>query len=94
MQTGAPRAVDVTAAEVYQVTPPIVRKLAQEGLTTMAGLAAEVLGDIYERGIILTGGGALLEGMGEYLQKELGLAVRVADDPRFAIVRGLSQMFD
>jgi rod shape-determining protein MreB len=94
VQTGAPRAVDVTAADVYQVTQPIVHKIAQEVLTTMADLPAEVSGDIYGRGIILTGGGALLEGMGQYLQKELGLAVRVADDPRFAIVRGLSQMFD
>ena len=44
--------------------------------------------------MILTGGGALFEGMDQYLQKQLGLVVRVAEDPRFAIVRGLSQMFD
>jgi rod shape-determining protein MreB and related proteins len=94
VQTGAPRAVDVTAAEVYQVTQPVVRKIAREVLSTLADLPAEVSGDIYDRGVILTGGGALLEGMAQYLQKELGLAVRVADDPRFAIVRGLSQMFD
>jgi hypothetical protein len=32
--------------------------------------------------------------MDQYLQKELGLPVRIADEPRLAIVRGLSQMFD
>ena len=94
VQTGAPGAVDVTAGEVYQVTQPIVRKIAEEVKATLTDLPPEVSGDIYDRGVILTGGGALLDGLGPYLQKELGLAVRVADEPRFAIVRGLSQMFD
>src|SRR5882762_2009555 len=94
VQTGAPGAVDVSAAEVYHVTQPIVRKIAEEVRATLTDLPPEVSGDIYDRGIILTGGGALLDGLGSYLQKEVDLAVRVADEPRFAIVRGLSQMFD
>ena len=57
-------------------------------------LAPEVAGDIYDRGVILTGGGALLDGLPQYLTKELGLSVRVADEPRYAIVRGLSQLFE
>jgi rod shape-determining protein MreB and related proteins len=94
VQTGSPGAVDVTAGEVYAVTQPIVRRISEVVSATLSELAAEVAGDIYDRGVILTGGGALLEGMGEYLQKELGLAVRVSEDPRLAIVRGLSIMFD
>ena len=64
VQTGAPGAVDVAAAEVYQVTQPIVRKIAEEVRATLTDLAPEVSGDIYDRGVILTGGGALLEGLG------------------------------
>ena len=94
VQTGSPGAVDVTAGEVYAVTQPIIRRIAEEVSATLSELAPEVAGDIYDRGVILTGGGALLESLGQYLQRELGLAVRVAEDPRFAIVRGLSQMFD
>lgn len=94
VQTGAPDAVDVTAGEVYQVTQPIVKKIAEEVRATLADLPAEVAGDIYDRGVILTGGGATLEGLSVYLAKELELALRVADEPRLAIVRGLSQMFD
>ena len=94
VQTGSPGAVDVTAGEVYAVTLPIIRRIAEEVSATLSELAPEVAGDIYDRGVILTGGGALFEGMDQYLQKQLGLVVRVAEDPRFAIVRGLSQMFD
>ena len=54
----------------------------------LGDLSPEVAGDIFDRGLILTGGGASLEGLPSYLEKELNLDVRVADDPRFAIVRG------
>lgn len=94
VQTGSPGAVDITAGEVYAVTLPIVRRIAEEVRSMLTELAPEVAGDIFDRGIILTGGGALLEGLPQYLQKELGLSVRVADEPRFAIVRGLSQLFE
>lgn len=94
VQTGSPNAVNVTAAEVYQVTLPVIRRIADEVRATLTELPAEVAGDIYDRGLILTGGGAQLEGLSQYLQKEVGLASHIADDPRFAIVRGLSQMFD
>jgi rod shape-determining protein MreB and related proteins len=94
VQTGSPGAVDITAAEVYAITVPIIRRIADEVRGMLTELAPEVAGDIYDRGLILTGGGASLDGLPQYLQKQLGLAVRVADDPRFAIVRGLSQLFE
>jgi rod shape-determining protein MreB len=94
VQTGSPGAVDVTASEVHTITLPIIRRIAEEVRQMLTELAPEVAGDVYNRGIILTGGGALLEGLPEYLQKELALNVRVADEPRFAIVRGLSQLYD
>ncbi len=81
-------------AEVNAVTLPVIRRIADEVRSTLTELPAEVAGDIYDRGLILTGGGAQLEGLAQYLQKEIGLSVSIADDPRFAIVRGLSQMFD
>ncbi len=94
VQTGSPGAVDISASEVYSVTIPIIRRIAEEVNVMLTELAPEVAGDIYDRGVILTGGGALLDGLPQYLNKELGLSVRVADDPRFAIVRGLSQLFE
>src|SRR5215470_17911523 len=67
VQTGGPSAFEITAGEIYGVTLPIVRQLA-EGISQMlTGLAPEVSGDIYERGLILTGGGALLDGLPQYL---------------------------
>ena len=94
VQTGSPGAVDITAAEVYAITQPIIRRISDEVRFLLSDLSPEVAGDIFDRGLILTGGGAALEGLPSYLSRELGLAVRVADDPRFAIVRGLSQLYE
>ena len=94
VQTGSPGAVDVTAGEIYSVTVPIIRRIAEEVRLMLTELAPEVAGDVFDRGVILTGGGALLDGLPQYLQQELGLSVRVAEEPRYAIVRGLSQLFE
>jgi rod shape-determining protein MreB len=94
VQTGSPGAVDLTAGEVYTITQPIIKRIAQGVRSLLGDLSPEVAGDIFERGLILTGGGASLEGLPTYLTNELQLSVRVADDPRFAIVRGLAQLYD
>jgi len=92
--TGSPGAIEITAGEVYPVGQYVVSKIGEGVRTTLAELSPEVAGDIYDRGIILTGGGALFSGMGDYLQDLTKLTVRIADEPRYAIVRGLEQMFD
>ncbi|MDT4968501.1 MAG: rod shape-determining protein MreB [Acidobacteriota bacterium] len=94
VQTGSPGAIEVTADEVYGVTHEVMRKIAMAVHETLADLQPEVAADIHDRGIILTGGGSLLRGLDEYLKTETNLDVRVSDDPRFATVRGLSQLFD
>ena len=94
VQTGSPGAVDISAGEVYAITQPIIRRIAEEVRTLLGDLSPEVAGDVFERGLILTGGGAQLEGLPAYLHKELDLDVTVAEDPRFAIVRGLAQLYE
>ncbi|MGB8507609.1 MAG: rod shape-determining protein [Pyrinomonadaceae bacterium] len=92
--SGTPQAADVTSEEVCIATEPVVLRLARIVNRALADLQPEVAADIYDRGIILTGGGALLDGMADFLHRETRLATRVAPEPRHAIVNGLSQLFD
>jgi rod shape-determining protein MreB len=94
VQTGAPRAVEITSEEVCIAAEPVVRRLARVVQRALADLQPEVAADLYDRGLILSGGGALLDGMAEFLQRETGLATRLPEEPRYAIVRGLMQLFD
>ena len=94
VQTGAPRAVEVTSEEVCVAASTVVQRLARVVNRALGELQPEVASDLYDRGLILTGGGALLDGMAEFLQRETNLRTTIPDEPRFAIVRGLSQLFD
>lgn len=92
--TGSPSAIEITAGEIYPVAQEIVRKIVDGITTSLSELPPEVAGDIYERGIIVTGMGALFGGLDDYLRETTKLFVAVADEPRYAIVRGLAQLFD
>jgi rod shape-determining protein MreB len=94
VQTGAPRAVEVTSEEVCLAAEGVVQRIARVVNRALGDLQPEVASDLYDRGLILTGGGALLEGMAEFLSRETKLSTRMPPDPRFAIVNGLSQLFD
>ena len=61
---------------------------------TLSELSPDVDADIYDRGIILTGGGALLSGLEACLMKLTGIPVRTAEEPHYATVRGLAQMLE
>jgi rod shape-determining protein MreB and related proteins len=91
--TGSPGAIEITAGEIYPVVLNVVNKIAECVNTTLTELPPEVSGDIYERGITLTGGGAQFGGLDDFLREQTKLPVRIADEPRYAIVRGLEQMF-
>ena len=94
VQTGSPGAVEVTVGEIYPIVESMVRRVAQIISDTLTELRPEVAADIYDRGVILTGGGALLQGLDQYLREFIKLSVIISDEPRYATVRGLLKMFD
>ncbi len=94
VQTGSPGAVQITSGEVYPIVEGIVRRIALRVKDTLTELRPEVAADIYDRGVILTGGGSLLEGIDQYMRSFINLPVTIADEPRYATVNGLVKMFD
>jgi rod shape-determining protein MreB len=94
VQTGSPGAVTIDAGELYPIVEAIVRRIAVRVKDTLTELRPEVAADIYDRGVILTGGGSLLEGIDQYLRSFINLPVTMPDEPRYATVNGLVKMFD
>jgi rod shape-determining protein MreB len=94
VQTGSPGAVEITTGEIYPIVESIVRRIASLVKETLTELRPEVAADIYDRGVVLTGGGALLDGIDQYMRSYVNLAMTVADEPRYATVNGLVKMFD
>ena len=94
VQTGSPHAVKITSGEVFPIIEGMVKRFAQLVSDTLTELRPEVAADIFDRGVILTGGGALLDGLDTYLRDFINLSVIVPEEPRYATVRGLLKMFD
>ena len=63
-------------------------------METLSQTPPELAADIIERGIIMTGGGALLRGLDRRLMKETKLAVIVAEDPLTCVVRGTGRILE
>ena len=80
--------------EVYPIVESVVRRIALRVKDTLTELRPEVAADIYDRGVILTGGGALLEGIDRYMRGSINLPITIPDEPRYATVNGLVKMFD
>ncbi|MEJ7623533.1 MAG: rod shape-determining protein [Pyrinomonadaceae bacterium] len=94
VQTGGPGSVEVTSGEIFPIVEAIVRRIAVRVKDTLTELRPEVAADIYDRGVILTGGGALLDGIDQYMRSFINLPVTIAEEPRYATVNGLLKMFD
>jgi len=94
VQTGGPGAVIVDAGEVFPIVEAIIRRIAERVRDTLTELRPEVAADIYDRGVIITGGGALLDGIDQYMRSFINLPVSIAEEPRYATVNGLVKMFE
>ena len=86
--SGLPKTVTISSQEVRRAIEGPVLQMVDLVRATLDVCPPELAGDILDNGVTLTGGGALLRGLDERLRHELGVPVRVADDPLRAVVRG------
>lgn len=91
---GVPRAVTVQEAEVREAIQESLHQIVELVRTALEKTPPELSGDIVERGITLTGGGALLRRFDDYLSKKTGLRVILADDPISTVVMGSGLVLD
>src|SRR3989338_7192983 len=92
--TGLPREVIVTDSDVREAILSSVRELIEGVKDVLETTPPEILSDIMHRGIVLTGGGALLSGLDKLLQNVLKIPVYVVDDPLTAVARGAGIILD
>lgn len=88
LMTGIPKTVKVSYKEIAYAINDSIAKVEDAILRALELTPPELAADIYERGIYLTGGGALLRGLDKRISAKTKLPVHVADDPLRAVVRG------
>src|SRR5690606_28171043 len=88
MAEGVPKTFTVNSEEVQKALSDPLSGIVSAVKTALEQTPPELSSDIAERGIVLTGGGALLRGLDKLISKETGLPVTVAEDPLTCVSRG------
>ena len=87
-KTGMPRDLTLLSSEIYEVLRRPARQIADEVLSVLEETSPELVGDIAENGITLTGGGSQIWGMDKLLTERTGIACTLADDPDSCVAYG------
>lgn len=94
MVEGVPKTVTVTDEEIRGALAETVEIITDAVHDTLERTPPELSADIYDRGIVLTGGGALLKNLDARLSDEVGVPVTVAENPLQSVVLGTGEMLN
>ena len=87
-KTGRPREMELTSTEIFEVLRRPARQIADEVLSVLEDTSPELVGDIAQNGITLTGGASQIWGMDLLLTEHTGIQCRLADDPDSCVAYG------
>ena len=89
---GIPRTVTIDDSEIREALSECVATILNAIRVALERTPPELSADISDRGIVLTGGGALLKNLDKRIREETGLPVSIADDPLASVVLGTGKM--
>jgi rod shape-determining protein MreB len=92
--TGLPHVITLTSKEVEEALRDSVYKIINEVKSVLETTPPELAGDIVDKGIILTGGGAMVDGFDKLLSQELKVPVFMADSPLTCVVEGTGVLLE
>jgi rod shape-determining protein MreB len=92
--TGVPKMIKVKSSEIREALQEAVQQIVDALKQALEQTPPELAADIKDRGIVLTGGGALLKGLPELLREATDLPINLMDDPLFCVVLGTGKILD
>ena len=92
--TGLPKEVMIDDSQVREAIAKSLRTIIENIKGVLEITPPELVADIHERGIVLSGGGALLRGFDQLITRAIEIPVRIADDPLTSVVRGAGILLD
>jgi rod shape-determining protein MreB len=91
---GVPKEITITQANVAEALSEPISAIIEGVRIALENTAPELAADIVDQGIVLTGGGALIKGLDEYLREETGLPVSIAEDPLSCVALGTGRAME
>ncbi|MNC30639.1 Rod shape-determining protein MreB [compost metagenome] len=94
MVSGLPQTLTISSGEVKEALWDPVSMIVAAAKSVLERTPPELSADVIDRGVVLTGGGALLNGLDELLSEELHVPVWIAEDPMHCVVKGTGILLD
>lgn len=94
LMNGLPKEIMINDTQVREAVTNSLKTIVENIKNTLEITPPELVADIHERGILLSGGGALLRGLDQLISQATNIPVRIADDPLTAVVRGAGLLLD
>ena len=91
---GVPKEITITQANIAEALSEPIGAIVEGVRIALENTAPELAADIVDQGIVLTGGGALIRGLDEYLREETGLPVSIAEDPLSCVALGTGRAME
>ncbi len=92
--SGLPKTITISSQEVRDALKEPINNIIDAIKNTLEKTPPELAADIMDKGIMLTGGGALLNGLDQLLRAETGMPVDIAEDPLDCVVKGTGMVLD
>ncbi len=86
--SGLPRTITISTGEIVEAMAEVLASIATVVKSVLSDTPPELASDIIDRGIVLTGGGALIRGIDQYLTKQTGVPVYAAENPMLVVATG------
>ena len=89
--SGLPKTINVSSKEIYEALKEPVYNILEAIKSTLEKTPPELASDVMELGIMLTGGGALLDGIDQLIKDETGMPVHIAENPLDCVAKGTGE---
>ena len=94
LTTGLPKNIEITSDQVQEAMTESINEIIEIVKTTLEKTPPELASDIMEKGIVLAGGGALIQNLDKLLSQKTGMPVYIAQDPLDCVVKGTGKTLE
>ncbi len=94
IETGLPRSIRIPESEVREALSPVINQIIEGIAEVLEEAPPELISDILEHGILLTGGGAMLKGIDQLIVERTHMPVVISNDPLTTVVRGTGRVLE
>jgi len=94
LQSGLPKEIKVSNEEIKETIIGPLKNIVENIRETIEQTPPELVSDIYERGMVISGGPALLPGLVKFLEKEIKIPIHLAHEPGQSVIHGLGMALE